>query len=294
MNNTVENIPKYKKEELKKLSALISGIDQVEMLILFGSYAKGDWVEDSYIENDTIYEYRSDFDLLVVLRHENFKLKLKVEEQVKGQLIETGEVATPVSMIFHGIKQLNQALSIGNYFFKDIKEEGVVLYESGKYKLASPNKLTPKQYQEKAQEYFDQWFESANEFMIDFSNAFGRHSYNQAAFLLHQAVERYYTTILLVFTDYRPKDHNLETLGIKVEMCDKRFDVFPKSTNESMRLFELLKRAYIDARYKMKEYHITKIDLEYLSNRVAELKKLTEEICLEKIKQIGEGKDNEL
>ncbi|UII34519.1 HEPN domain-containing protein [Fulvivirga ulvae] len=288
MSDTVENIPENKREELKKLTELISGMDKVEMLILFGSYAKGDWVEDSYVENDTIYEYRSDFDLLVVLRHENFSLKVKIEEQVKSQLIETGEVTTPVSMIFHGIKHLNQALSIGNYFFKDIKEEGIVLYDTGKHKLTSPKRLTAKQYQEKAQEYYDQWFESANDFYETFNFDLNRNKLHQAAFLLHQAVERYYTTILLVFTDYRPKDHNLETLGIKVEMCDKRFDVFPKSTNESKRLFELLKRAYIDARYKMKEYHITKSDLEYLAARVEELKQLTEEICLEKIEQIGE------
>ncbi|MBL6444827.1 HEPN domain-containing protein [Fulvivirga sp. 29W222] len=288
MSNTVENIPENKREELKKLTELISGIDKVEMLILFGSYAKGDWVEDSYIENDTIYEYRSDFDLLVVLRHENFSFKAKIEEQVKSQLIETGEVSTPVSMIFHGIKHFNQALSIGNYFFKDIKEEGIVLYDSGKHKLTSPKKLTAKQYQEKAQEYYDQWFESANDFYETFNFDLSRNKLHQAAFLLHQVVERYYTTILLVFTDYRPKDHNLETLGIKAEMCDKRFDVFPKSTNESKRLFELLKRAYIDARYKMKEYHITKRDLEYLAARVEELKQLTEEICLEKIARIGE------
>ncbi|GAA0196578.1 HEPN domain-containing protein [Fulvivirga kasyanovii] len=290
MSNTVENIPENKREELKKLTELISGMDKVEMLILFGSYAKGDWVEDSYVENDTIYEYRSDFDLLVVLRHENFSFKVKIEEQVKSQLIETGEVTTPVSMIFHGINHFNQALSIGSYFFKDIKEEGIVLYDSGKHKLTSPKRLTAKQYQEKAQEYYDQWFESANNAWRKYKFSVSEEILNEAAFDLHQAVERYYTTILLVFTDYRPKDHNLETLGIKVEMCDKRFDVFPKSTNESKRLFELLKRAYIDARYKMKEYHITKSDLEYLAARVEELKQLTEEICLEKIAQIGERK----
>ena len=53
------------------------------------------------------------------------------------------------------------------------------------------------------------------------------------------------------------------------------------------RLFELLKKAYIDARYKMKEYHITKADLEYLSHRVSKLGRLAKEICLDKIEQIG-------
>lgn len=77
-------------------------------------------------------------------------------------------------------------------------------------------------------------------------------------------------------------------MGIKVAMCDKRFNLFPKQTEEHKRLFELLKRAYIDARYNMKEYHITKGDLEYLSHKVQQLKQLTEEICQEKIAQIGE------
>ena len=40
--------------------------DDLAMLILFGSYARGDWVSDRYVEGDIIYSYQSDFDLLVV------------------------------------------------------------------------------------------------------------------------------------------------------------------------------------------------------------------------------------
>ncbi len=158
------------------------------------------------------------------------------------------------------------------------------MYDSGKFKLATPKKLTPEQYQQKAQEYFDQWFKSANEFLETFEFEISKERFQKAAFELHQATERYYTTILLVFTDYRPKDHNLETLGIKVEMCDKHLAVFPQDTNEEKRLFELLKKAYIDARYKMDEYSITKEQLEYLADRVSKLKKLTKGICISKIK----------
>ncbi|MCG8321735.1 MAG: HEPN domain-containing protein [Cytophagales bacterium] len=286
----MNQIPKPKQDELTKLTELISGFKEVEMVILFGSYARGNWVEDRYIENGITYEYRSDYDLLVVLTHEDLKQKFRIEDKTKSTLIETGEVTTPVSMIFHGVKHLNQALTIGNYFFKDIKQEGIVLYDSGKFKLATPKKMTPGQYRQKAQDYFDQWFESAQEFLEFSQIAFQKRYYHKAAFELHQTTERYYTTILLVFTDYRPKDHNLETLGIKAEMCDRRFAVFPKETGEEKRLFELLKRAYIDARYKMSEYKITKEELSYLSGCVNELKKLTEEICREKIRRIGEEK----
>ena len=261
----------------------------VEMVILFGSYARGNWVEDQYVEKGITYEYRSDFDILVVLTHEDLKQKFRIEDKLKAELIATGRVTTPVSLIFHGIKQLNASLVMGNYFFKDIKEEGIVLYDSGKYKLTHPKKLTPEQYREKAQVYFDQWLKSANDFLETFEFSFGKGKLHQAAFLLHQATERYYTTILLVFTDYRPKDHNLETLGIKVEMCDARFAVFPKTTDEEKHRFELLKRAYIDARYNMDEYAITPTELEYLAEKVEVLKGLTEQICTERILGIGKG-----
>ena len=289
MKTSLSQIPQSKQEELTKIAQLVSDFKEVEMVVLFGSYARGNWVEDKYIEKGVTYEYRSDYDLLVVLKHEDLKQKFRIEGEVKNKLIETGEVTTPVSMIFHGIKHLNESLAIGNYFFKDIKKEGIELYNSGRFKLAEPKQLTAEQYQKKAQDYFDQWFESANEFYWAFEQFMTKESFNLAAFQLHQSTERYYTTILLVFTDYRPKDHNLETLGIKAEMCDKRFAVFPQNTDEEKRLFELLKKAYIDARYKMDEYGITKEELQYLSDHVSDLKRLTAEICQEKITKIGEA-----
>ena len=289
VNKSLDHLPKTKQDELGRLTTLLSAFKEVEMVLLFGSYARGNWVEDTYVEKGITYEYRSDYDLLVVLTHEDLQQKFRIEDKVKAELTATSQVRTPVNLIFHGIKHLNQALRLGNYFFKDITKEGIVLYDSEKCKLATPKLLTPQESQQKAQEHFDQWFTSANEFMDYFETGLKKGNYCTAAFQLHQATERYYTTILLVFTDYRPKDHNLETLGIKVAMCDKRFAVFPTQTEEEKRLFELLKRAYIDARYKMEEYHITKGDLEYLSARVAELQQLTEDICLEKIKGIGEG-----
>ncbi|TMU56071.1 HEPN domain-containing protein [Flagellimonas algicola] len=289
MNKDLHHLPKSKQEELELLSQLLSSYKEVEMVILFGSYARGNWVEDETIEKGTRYEYRSDYDLLVVLTHDDTHQKFRIENKVNAELRDTGKVKTTISLIFHSIKHLNKALTTGNYFFKDIKEEGILLYDSEKFRLAPPKKMTPEQYQQKAQEYYDQWFETANSFYKHYNYAFQDNDLNLAAFQLHQATERYYTTILLVFTDYRPKDHNLETLGIKAEMCDKRFAIFPKSTKEEERLFELLKKAYIDARYKMDEYSITHPELEYLAEKVQLLKQITEEICRRKIGEIGNG-----
>ena len=127
------------------------------------------------------------------------------------------------------------------------------------------------------------WFNSAKEFVIDFNNAFNRRSYKQAAFLLHQATERFYGAVMLVFTGYKPKRHNIETLGRRVSGCDTAFlKVFPRATKEQDKNFKLLKKAYIDARYK-KDYKITRKQLEYLAKRVKILQRLTKKICKEKM-----------
>jgi uncharacterized protein len=104
-----------------------------------------------------------------------------------------------------------------------------------------------------------------------------------AAFLLHQATERFYAALLLVFTQYKPRTHDIELLGHQVSTFDPRLcAVFPMFTEDDKRLFNLLKKAYVDARYK-KPCSITKDELAYLSGRVEKLRTLTEEICKKKI-----------
>ncbi|MDD5596740.1 MAG: hypothetical protein PHV82_02275 [Victivallaceae bacterium] len=48
-------------------------------------------------------------------------------------------------------------------------------------------------------------------------------------------------------------------------------------------MFDLLKRAYVEARYDM-EYKITGEELKYLAERVKLLQATTEKVCEEKIK----------
>ena len=53
------------------------------------------------------------------------------------------------------------------------------------------------------------YFEKAEKLIKLFNFAFSEEDYNEAAFLLHQATERLYTAILLVFTRYKPNTHDL-------------------------------------------------------------------------------------
>ncbi|HJD57979.1 MAG TPA: HEPN domain-containing protein [Rickettsia endosymbiont of Ceroptres masudai] len=58
--------------------------------------------------------------------------------------------------------------------------------------------------------------------------------------------------------------------------------VFPQLNEEQKKCFELLQKAYVDARYD-KNYKITKEQLLYLIEIVEKLKEITERICLKRI-----------
>lgn len=253
------------------------------MVILFGSYARGNWVEDTYTEGHITYEYKSDYDILVVVKEKADARRLNLWRHVEAVIQHTKTIKTWVTIIVHGLNEINSDLSMGQYFFTDIKKEGVLLYDAKRFKLAKARKLSLEERKQIAKQDFNYWFKSARYFFDDFESNLEKRRYNNAAFNLHQATERSYITTLLVFTHYKPKEHDISKLGKQVNNLDPRFlPVFPRSTPEEKRLFDLLKKAYIDARYK-REYKITKQELEYLSGRVRKLQKLTKEVCKEKI-----------
>ena len=64
MKTSLSHLPLEKQEALTLIQEIIRSHVQAEMIILFGSYATGKWVEDRYVEDGITYEYQSDFDIL--------------------------------------------------------------------------------------------------------------------------------------------------------------------------------------------------------------------------------------
>lgn len=284
-----ENLPEHKRSELMAIKeALIPRFAEIEMIILFGSYARGEQVDDFYTEKGNTYSYRSDYDLLIILSKNGHANSDTLTQSISTRLNDL-KLKTLVHPIYHGIEFVNHELSEGSYFFGDIKKEGILLFTTNRYTLADKRDMSPVEMQAKAQRDFDNWFESANNFLFLYKTAFDNGILKEAAFLLHQATERFYGAIQLVFTGYKPKTHNIEDLGNLAKACNIEFGkVFPQAVPEERQRFELLKKAYVDARYNM-DYKISKEDLDYLSERVQVLRKMTEAICKEKIASFTKG-----
>ncbi|MEE8058056.1 MAG: HEPN domain-containing protein [Pseudomonadales bacterium] len=281
MRTSLEHLPEQKQQELQRAIDIIREEINADMLILFGSYARGDWVED--LDPETLhYRYQSDFDLLLVTETRKEAGKIEQNNQLNKRLMKTIH-RTPISLIAEDIQFVNRRLRKSQYFYIDIKREGIVLYDSGKFELAEPKELTTQERKKLAEEDFEYWFSSAKDFFDTHNFNLNRQKYNMAAFELHQVTERLYSTILLVFTRYKPSTHDLAKLSQRVTSVEPQFlSVFPQGTEEEKNRFKLLRKAYVDARYKP-SYIITPQELEWLAERVQQLQALTEKHCKEKI-----------
>ncbi len=288
MKKRPKHLPPDKQLELKHIVAVVCERYPVEMVILFGSHARGDWVEDRYQEDHITYEYRSDFDILLVVKDKHGERELEYDPQLK-EALDPGEHRTRVNYIVHTIQHINQMLSERRYFFMDILKEGYLLHDSGHYKLARPPKeLPPETMLRHAEEYFEEWMDSAEGFFESAQFNLSRHRAKIAAFELHQSAERFVTCLLLVHTGYRPKEHDIEKLLRQAAGFDPRYgELFPTTEDYEKHLFDLLRRAYVDARYS-KKYHITHEEFDAIATRIRRLQDLTAEVCGSRIELLAE------
>jgi len=281
-----------------RLDAIVQEIlavarDQISMIILFGSYAKGTWVRDWYVEGHITYSYESDLDILVVTKSPKYRgpkgasFESDLTKRLKRKGLRGKSFGAPwVTFVVEPIKYLNQQLEKSQYFFSDIKKEGILLYDSGEFTLAEPKDLNLEERKQIAKDDFDVWFGSGTEFLLGVDFYTKQDLLNKAAFLLHQATESFYSAILLVFTGYKPRLHDIEKLGsLASNYSDELLKIFPRYTKEQEEKFVLLKSAYTEARYN-KNYKITEEQLLYLIKRIEKLKSITEEICTNRINEI--------
>jgi predicted nucleotidyltransferase/HEPN domain-containing protein len=256
-------------------------------IILFGSYARGDWVEDP------VGRYFSDYDLLVVVDREELtdvpEFWAKTEERLLEELASGRNLRTPFSLIYHSLEDVNEKLRLGRYFFIDIVRDGILLFEEPGHPFAEPQPLSAAEALRETQEYFGEWFESAERFLTNARDNMSRGWTKEAAFLLHQGTERFYHCLFLVRTLYSPKTHNLNQLRQLTEDVEPRLkEVWPRATKFERRCYELLREAYVKARYS-RHYRITDEQLTWLSGQVELLQTIVREVCEARIATLAEA-----
>ena len=281
MKTDLGYLPGNKQDEIAQIGAIIKNICSVEMIILFGSYARNDWVEDKYDAEH--FRYQSDMDILVIVETKSESQQGKLERDMECAIEQVDIVKTPVSIIVHNIEFVNRRLRKAQYFFTDIKKESVLLFDSQNYQLSEAKELLPQERKKIAKEDFDYYFNEANGFNKGVNFYLEENDLKKSVFLLHQTAERLYTAVLLVFTRYKPNTHNLVILRkLTNALSNDLITIFPLGDKDDRWLFKLICKAYVDARYKP-SYKITRDELMQLIAKIESLRKIAHDICLNKI-----------
>ena len=171
-------------------------------------------------------------------------------EKIKDRFFENKNrpFHTHPQFVNYGIDDFNHTLSKAHYFETEIKRDGIILFDSGTYKL---------------------YCEDGD--------------YNMASFHLHQSAENFLRTIPITFILYGHKSHDLsELMNAAKKHTPEIFKAFPRDTPEEKRLFDLLQRAYIESRYNP-DFEITKADIDALLPKIELLRDVVEQVCNERL-----------
>lgn len=301
MRSDLDHLPAQKQRELGRVVQLIfeefedalalakhqwKKKGRIEKIILYGSYARGGWVDEPH----TAKGYRSDYDILIIVNDKRLTDRvdywLKLEDRFNRELAITETLRTPVNFIVHTLQEVNDGLAHGRYFFMDVKRDGVALYQFDDSALHTPKPKTPEQALKMAQEYFDTYFPGAMQSFEGAQFHIGKGYSKKAAFDLHQTTEQLYHCVLLVCTFYTPHVHNIGFLRTQAERIDLRLvDAWPRERRIDQKRWEKLKEAYVKARYS-KHYRISVEELRWLAARIEELGAIVHTLCSERLAQL--------
>lgn len=302
MRTNVDHLPEVQQQELSRVQRLLADefamaisrtsqpwkkYGRILKIILFGSYARDDWVDEPE------RGYQSDFDLLVIVSHSDLTDVTDYWYIAEDKILRDSAIARPVNIIVHSLEEVNQALSRGEYFWIDIARDGIVLYDPPGGTLATPMPLTAADASDMATRYFERQLPSIDNWlrMSELATVQGtdRDWSNKAAFNLHQATESAYACFLLVRTFYFPRSHNIKFLRSLAEDGEPRLiEAWPRATRPDRRRFELVKRAYVEARYSA-SYEISADDLEAITTSVRRLRDIVDQVSRERLDALREA-----
>lgn len=214
--------------------------------------------------------------------------QLSIAGVAEDKILRDPTVGRTVNIIVHTMAEVNQALTRGEYFWTDILRDGVTLYELPGHPFAQPQPMTAAEAATMAGRSYEQWSVKISEALAGAEFYMARGNRKDAAFLLHQAAERAYACFPLVHTFYFPRSHNIKFLRSLAEDTDKRLAAaWPREQRADRRRFELLKRAYVEARYS-DQYDIETADLALQLASVMQLRDLVNTVSEERIAHLGQ------
>lgn len=264
---------------------------RVLKVILFGSFRKGTWFGESQPPR------ASGINILVLVSHNALAGMSGFWEEIEERLFHDPQVKQRVSLFVHTLPDVNRQLKAGQSFFSEILDQGVTIYEDTRpardglpeHQFAKPTTYDPQGAYELAAACFRDW-KSASEqalYLARASMGQGEDWNSRSAFQLHQAAESAYRMFLLTVTAYAPATHDLGKLRALARSIDSRLEeAWGPAQGPWRRWFDLLRRAYLEARYSP-AYQTNPDILAWQAARIEKLIGIADTLCCERLRRLS-------
>lgn len=282
------NLSHLPETQHKQLAALVTAIVKAiapEKIICFGCRLNimQDW--GCFMTGNDYQDHTgAEYDLLIIPDADDKRADHEIIQIAEQQAEPLG---CRVTGIVHKLASVNEAIEKGSRFFTTLLHKGVLLYNGSSLPFASPpaegQPLTAKSRME---ESWNKEYRMARQFYDMGTHCLTHQWYELCVFMLHQAVQHSCMALLRAITGYRSNTHNLARLLALTENFSLLPSiVFPTVSHEETELFNLLRNAYSDARYK-DDYQVPPEKAAILAKRVGELLAISETLYREKLNSL--------
>jgi HEPN domain-containing protein len=202
--------------------------------------------------------------LLVLMQH----LAGKALHEWQDKIETHGKALLPLTAIVLETPRFEEWLREGHLFATTVQQRAVVIYSSGNFDWPPSGTSTNDVTLKTREKLLLQGLTKAKEFLAGAELFRLRKQHPMAAFMLHQSAEQALCALLKAGTGYHAHTHSIDRLlRYAALVCSELPDIFPAHTDQEKRLFSLLQKAYIHARYK-EDYTISHDELICLTERV--------------------------
>jgi HEPN domain-containing protein len=193
----------------------------------------------------------------------------------------------PVTVIVLDANHFKDWLQEGHPFACKVYKIAECIYNADNVIFQEPKAVDEQELNTKDTALFNQGINKVQEFLAGADLFRIREQNKMAAFMLHQAAEQALITALKVRTGLHLNTHSIDRLIRCCTLISDMFTaIFPRNNDREERLFQLMQKAYIGARYK-EDYKVSVEHLLVLTERVRALEKLVKETCNESLKFSG-------
>jgi uncharacterized protein len=289
MLSTFNNLPQSLVTLLAQLTQKIAPAISPDKILCYGYRTSiyEDWssfTEKIYYEGIT----KATFDLLVIT---NKSHNLADHEIIQKIELLAEPLECEVTAIVQSLDTVNELIAKNSRFLTTIYHKAVLVYNADNNSILTPPAASShEETKSKIETAWNKCFQMAERFFKTACFCLDNGWNEKALFDLHQAIQHACMALLRVYTGYRSTTHNLSKLLAFVENFSfVPSTIFPCITEEETALFNLLNKAYSDARYK-ENYTVPAETAIILKNRVQQFLLVTQKLYDTKIMDLQSNK----